>query len=139
MSKRFTDTKIWKNQRWFKNLKPVYKLAWKYITDQCNYAGVWKIDCSDLMEDIGIEEFNFDDFIESCNKEFDKMSGKKIKRERLKIVKDHLWITGFVQFQYENKAGSVPRNNPIVLSAMEILKGFNLYNEAMQKKYINFD
>ena len=51
MAKRFCDTDLWKTQRWFRKLPALDKLAFCYIKDLCDYAGVWKIDCSDLIED----------------------------------------------------------------------------------------
>ena len=42
MSKRFTESDKWKNQ-WFINLPNKYKLFWIYILDDCNHAGVWRV------------------------------------------------------------------------------------------------
>lgn len=75
MAKRFGDTDIWKKQRWFRKLSPEYKLAFCYIKDQCDHAGIWNIDCTDLIEDLGITEFSVTDFISKCNIEFDKNTG----------------------------------------------------------------
>ena len=67
MAKRFNDTDIWKKQRWFRKLKPDYKLAFYYIKDQCNHAGIWEVDCSDLIEDLGLLSFDINDFLVSIN------------------------------------------------------------------------
>jgi hypothetical protein len=72
MAKRLGDTDIWKKQRWFRKLIPDYKLAFLYIKDQCDHAGIWNIDCTDLVEDLGIQEFDLDQFIVACNTEYDK-------------------------------------------------------------------
>lgn len=137
MAKRLTDTDIWKTQRWFRKLDPLDKLAFCYIKDQCNHAGIWKIDCTDLMEDLGIEDFNLQKFITSINAEFDKMSGKRIRKERVIIVKENfLWITGFVQFQYESKEGKVSPDAAPVKTALQILQGYDILKEAFDKGYI---
>lgn len=138
MAKRYTDTDIWKRQRWFKKLSPNYKLAFYYIKDMCDTIGVWKIDCSDLIEDTGIENFDLKDFIKSCNKEFDKINGKEVKKERVKMLADgELWITGFVQFQYENRhTGKVSAEHQIGGPAIDKLKHKNLFNEAVKNRYL---
>lgn len=137
MPKRFTETDIWKTQRWFRKLPPNYKLAWKYVKDQCNHAGIWKIDCTDLIEDIGLESFNIKDFVEKCNVEYDKINGEKIKKERLRIINNNtLWITGFIQFQYESKEGTVSPDVPAVRTAFQILEGLNVLSEGLHKGYI---
>jgi hypothetical protein len=42
-SKRFTDSKKWRNE-WFRTLKTEAKLAWIYICDECEFHGVIKMD-----------------------------------------------------------------------------------------------
>lgn len=138
MAKRFTDTELWKNQRWFRKLTPFYKLVFCYIKDQCNHAGVWRIDCSDLMEDLGIEYFDLRDFVESVNIEFDKFSGKRIYKERLEIVNETLlWITGFIQFQYQGKDGKVNWEVPAVKTALYYLSGLSKLEKGLNKGYIS--
>src|SRR5438270_9372042 len=92
MAKRFTDTDIWKRQRWFRKLSPINKLAFCYIKDNCNHAGIWRVDCSDLVDDLGIDEFDLSEFMQSVNTEFDKVSGAKIKKERLLLSGSLLWL-----------------------------------------------
>jgi len=126
-----TDTEIWKKQRWFRKLIPTYKLAFFYIKDQCDHAGIWKIDCSDLIDDLGIDEFNLSDFVESINTEYDKVTGVKMSKERVKIVnKNTLWITGFMQFQYENREFKVPISSPVKTALMS-LGGINVLKDAL--------
>jgi hypothetical protein len=137
MAKRFGDTDIWKKQRWFRKLSPEYKLAFLYIKDQCDHAGIWNIDCTDLIEDLGIDSFNIKDFIEKCNIEYEKTTGEPTYKERVRLLdKGYLWVTGFIQFQYKGREGLV---NPLVRavqSSLQILLGFNLLDEALEKKYI---
>lgn len=137
MAKRFGDTDIWKNQRWFRKLPPNYKLAFCYIKDQCNHAGIWNIDCSDLIEDLGIELFDILEFVTLCNTEYDKVTGKVIFKERIRILdKGYVWVIGFVQFQYKGKEGLVnPLAKPVV-TALQILSGLGVLQEAISKSYI---
>lgn len=139
MAKRFTDTDLWKSQRWFRKLNPIFKLVFCYVKDQCNHAGIWKIDCSDLVEDLGLEDFNLTEFTNNVNVEYDKISGKKINKERLRIIdKKYLWLTGFVQFQYEGKEGKVKwENTPAVISALKGLDGIGILSEGITKGYLH--
>jgi hypothetical protein len=137
MAKRFTDTDIWKKQRWFRKLDPIYKLAFCYIKDMCNHAGVWSVDCTDLMEDLGIEEFSLQDFISAVNVEYDKISGRKVHKERLLLVgESNLWITQFVQFQYQGKDGKVSPCVKAVKSALQYLDGIGTLYEGLAKGYL---
>ncbi len=127
MAKRFCDTDLWKTQRWFRKLPPLDKLAFCYIKDTCDYAGVWKIDCSDLVEDLGIDSFDIVSFISSINTEYDKMTGKKSIKERLKLVNNTmLWITGFIQFQYEGKDKTISYSANAVRGALWMLDNIKI-------------
>lgn len=140
MANRLTDTTIWKKQKWFKKLPIQYKLAWKYLTDECNHAGIWKIDISELMEDLGVDDFDFDDFLDRCNKDFDKQTGKGINRQRVMNFKDgYVWITGFMTFQYGGKTQKIGTSNFAVKSAFEILNSFNLYDIGIMMKYFELE
>ena len=140
MAKRFTDTDLWKTQRWFRKLNPLHKLVFCYIKDQCNHSGFWKIDCSDLIEDLAIEDFDIYDFIESINIEFDKITGKRINKERVRAVKNNfLWITGFIQFQYEGKDKLVSWRVGAVRTALLFLQGIDLLDESINKGYITLN
>lgn len=137
MAKRFTDTDIWKKQRWFRKLDPIYKLAFCYIKDMCNHAGVWSVDCTDLMEDLGIEEFSLQDFITAVNVEYDKISGKRVHKERLLLIgESNLWITQFIQFQYQGKDGKVSPCVKAVKSALQYLDGIGTLHEGLTKGYL---
>ena len=137
MPKRFTDTDIWKKQRWFRKLTPEEKLVFYYIKDQCHHSGIWKIDCSDLIEDLGLNSFNMEEFINSINTDYDKFTGNKVLKSRIIIIKEtNLWITGFIQFQYENKAGRVPTDAAPVRTALEYLQGLGVLKTAIDKGYI---
>jgi len=137
MAKRQTETKIWSTQRWYKKLHPYHKLVWKYLTDCCDHAGIWKVDYGQLVDDTGIEDFNLPQFIQACNTDFDPETGEKIFRERLKYVtKGIIWITGFVKFQYENKDFLINPDVPAIKSALQILNGYGILQEGLDKGYI---
>lgn len=137
MAKRFTDTNIWKSQKWFKRLSPIHKLFWKYLTDSCDHAGVWKIDYLAITDDLGIDDFLLTDFVTACNKDFEKLTGKPIEKTRVLVIKDSaIWLTGFMQFQYENKMLLINPKVAVVRSALEILKGFGMLQEGLDKGYI---
>jgi len=138
MAKRFTDSEIWKKQRWFKKLNPIDKLVFFYLKDECDHAGFYKIDIISLIEDIGLEDkFDINEFINRINKDYDPISGEQIVKERLKIVSNnYIWITGFIKFQYQNKEGLINQKIPAVKSALAILKKHNVFDESLNKGYI---
>jgi hypothetical protein len=136
MANRLTDTTIWKKQKWFKKLNIEHKLAWKYLTDECDHAGVWKIDLSELLDDLGLDDFDFDLFVSCCNCDFDKKTGKGIKRQRImKFNDDYIWITGFMNFQYGGKTNIISVKNNAVISAVNLLKSLNLYELGKEMNY----
>jgi hypothetical protein len=111
-------------------------LIFFYIKDQCNHAGIWKIDCSDLIDDLGLDIFSLENFISEMNSDFDKISGNKTYKERVKIIKNNnIWITGFIQFQYESKEKIVSESS-CVRTALQIIKGLDIYEESISKGYI---
>jgi hypothetical protein len=137
MAKRFGDTDIWKKQRWFRKLIPEYKLAFLYIKDQCDHAGIWNIECTDLVEDLGIESFSLTDFVNSCNVEYDKNTGEKTLKERIRLLdKGYAWVTGFIQFQYKGKEGLVNPYAAPVKTALQILIGYKLLEDAINNGHV---
>jgi len=54
MSKRFTDTKKWRNY-WFRSLPVTAKLTWIYLCDECESHGVLKIDYDLASFQLGFE------------------------------------------------------------------------------------
>ncbi len=89
MSKRFTETGIWKDP-WFRKLPCKYKMFWKYITEQCDEAGIWKPDFELASFYIG-EEIDTNEATKVFNE------GK----QRIIVIdnKDFL-ICDFISFQY---------------------------------------
>lgn len=90
-----------------------------------------------ITEDLGIDDFSIVSFIEACNQDFDKLTGKPLVKERVILVRDsYLWLTGFVQFQYENKQKKVNPKVAVIKSALEILEGLGTLQQGLDKGYI---
>jgi hypothetical protein len=140
MAKRYTDNEIWKNQRWFRKLKPDYKLAFCYIKDVCNHAGLWKIDCPDLIEDLGLSSFSLPKFVEEVNSDFDKITGEKILKERILIINEKfIWLTQFIQFEYEGKDKKINWKVPAIKSAFVLLEGLGTLTKGIEKGFITLN
>jgi hypothetical protein len=104
MAKRFTDSTKW-NDDWFFNLNNEEKLAWIYILDTCDHAGIWK-------KNIRLLNFHTGSgFVEDTLKQV--FSGKFIE------IKDKWFIPKFIKFQYGK--GFLSSNTPAVKSARELL------------------
>jgi uncharacterized phage protein (TIGR02220 family) len=83
--KRFTETEKWRDI-WFRNLPPDLKLAWQYICDNCDNAGVWDPD------------FALADFQIGLNVDWEK--AKLQLADRVKILESGKWhLVGFIAFQ----------------------------------------
>jgi len=109
MAKRFTDTAIWQDE-WFMDLSPDYKLAYMFIKDNCDQAGVWKPNkrLADIM--IGIR-IDWEDFLLTAG-------------NRIKIIQGgNWWLPKFIDFQY----GKLSEACKPHLKVIEILKKYDLY------------
>lgn len=104
MAKRFTDTTKW-NDDWFFNLKNEEKLAWIYILDTCDHAGIWKKNLRLLNFQIG-SNFVEDDL-------------KRIFAKQFIEIGDKWFIPKFIKFQYGKQF--LTSKTPAVVSARELL------------------
>jgi hypothetical protein len=115
--KRFTDTAIWQDE-WFMNLPPDYKLAFMFIKDNCDNAGVWKPNkkLAEMMIGCPVQ---WDDFLNECG-------------DRIKIIQSgYWWITRFCEFQY----GTLSEACKPHIKVIETLKKYNLsigYTKGIQ-------
>lgn len=135
--KMLTDSDIWTTQYWFKKLPVMYKVAFFYIKDQCDEAGVWGINCNQLIDDTGLKQFDITDFVNNCNTDYDGVTGQKLFKERLRIIGNrYLWITGYVQFQKEGKDGLVSPNKVTVPNSINVLKKYGLLDEAISNGFL---
>lgn len=129
MAKRFTDTEKWKDP-WFQDLPPQMKVFWFYLLDQCDMAGIWKVN-------LRLAEFQINTTgLESIVKEhfngrihvFD--NGKK------------WFIKKFIEFQYGTLNPSV-RPHQAVISTLqnhglweEYTKGIDTLKSTPQKRFV---
>lgn len=103
MSKRFTATEKW-DDRWFRALRPELKLAWMYIVDRCDNAGVIEVDQSLADFQIGVD-VDWELFLTECGDRVRKMTNGK------------WWIVGFIPYQQKGvlKGGCRPHQQIIGL------------------------
>ena len=85
MTKRLTETQKWVDP-WFRRLPPEFKLAWIYLTDNCDCAGVIDLDRELASFQIGFDVQWEKFFVEA---------GERIR----KLASGKIWVTQFVAFQ----------------------------------------
>lgn len=100
MGKRFTETNKW-SDKWFRRLSPEFKMAWCYITDCCDQAGV--IDLDQELADFQIgASVDWDGFLSACG-------------ERIRVISKGKWfIAGFVKFQYGKLSADCKPHLPVI-------------------------
>jgi len=113
MAKRFTDSEKWKDP-FFEELSKDFKLAWLFLLDDCDHAGIWKK---------SIKRLNF-----SLDTNFYEIDLLKKFKERIIVLNDDKWfIPKFVTFQYGNDF--IKSKQKAVLSAIKLLNENNLIKE----------
>lgn len=100
MSKRFTDTKKW-IKPWFSELDPKSKLAWIYLCDVCDNAGI-----VELNERLMSFQLGFKVTYEKLEQRF----GERIKR----LADNKLFIVPFIEFQYDKLSEDCRPHLPII-------------------------
>lgn len=86
MAKRFTDTDKWKDS-WFTDLEPLMKIFWVYLCDNCDHAGIWKVNFRIASSTIG-EQIEREPTIIAMG-------------DRIKILSVDKWmLSKFIPFQY---------------------------------------
>lgn len=123
MAKRFTETNKW-TDRWFVSLPGEYKLAWQYICDQCDHAGVLEVVEPVANIQIGFD-IDWDDFVEHC------------AHRVVKLEEGKFWVKAFIEFQY----GELNPDNRVHASVISRLKKLGLTRalEAPSKGLKNKD
>ena len=100
MAKRFFETSIWTQNKWFREMPPEGKLFWFYLIGNCDFVGVWE-------EDFGLASYILgftvtkEEFYPMLNGQIEIMSDKKI------------WIVGFCDFQYDTFIDGLSTSRPI--------------------------
>lgn len=112
MAKRLHDTDIWK-QDWFLEMPTEQKIAWIYIKDNCDHAGIWKPE-KKMLEMILRGQVDLKLTLELVNKE----------KERVVVLKNGRWfLKGFLEFQY---GGHFNENNRVHASIKGVLESNGL-------------
>ena len=107
MAKRFTDSEKWKDA-WFMDLPSKYKLFWLYLLDECNHAGIWKVN------------FKISSFYIGEHLEYSEV--KRLLNARITILSDEYWfINKFIKYQYKCDIEGLNPKNKAHLSTIKIL------------------
>lgn len=113
MAKRFTDTELW-NEDWFIDLTTVEKLFWFYIKDNCDHAGIWRINKRKFEMSCGLK-VDIKDFLIHVN----------VGKDRILLVgEDRLYLNGFIKFQYGEI--SPLSNSPLHKSVFKTLSAYDI-------------
>jgi hypothetical protein len=89
MAKRFTDTEKWRKP-WYRKLSSENKVLWQYFLDNCDHAGIIKLDADIIEMDTSIAT--------SINKIEVDFKGKVFR-----VSEEHHFIPKFITFQYSEK------------------------------------
>lgn len=118
-TKRFTDAEKWKDS-FFEQLSKDYKLAWLYLLDDCDNAGVWNK---------SIKRLNF-----HCDTNFTEEEILKVFKKRLQPITDDKWfIKKFMDFQYG--LNWLNSSNKAVVSAKTKLESIGVLIQDSNKNY----
>lgn len=86
--KRFTDMDKWRDP-WFRRLTPDTKLAWLYLCDTCDAAGVWVVDPEGLYFETGLAP------------DYALANIRAALGDRIRVLSAERWhLVKFVEFQY---------------------------------------
>lgn len=111
MGKRFTDTEKWKDP-WFRKLSPKLKSFWQFITDNCDVAGVWKVDM-DLAGFLIGNSYTEEEVLTAINNE----------KERIRVIAKGRWfVCEFVKYQYGKLSDKCQPHIPV----LNLLKSYGL-------------
>ena len=137
MSKRFTDTNIW-DQSWFLELSPEGKNIWQFLEKSTDCGGIWKIDIPEMRRKIGCKNINLKHFLEEVNRDYNKLTGEPVKRNRVMLIANDtkLWLTGFISFQYEKGTSGVNAGIPAIKGALNRLRDENIYDYAIKEGFV---
>ncbi len=122
MPKRFTCTEKWEDN-WFSDLDSDMKLAWIYILDRCDHAGIWKR--------------NFKNLRFHCDSEKSDQEILAVFEGRFVEINNDKWlIPKFLKFQYPNGLNS---NKPAIVGVRKriIEEGLlEIINQQLSNDYL---
>lgn len=115
MAKRFTDSAKW-DDPWFSELPSKYKLFYLYLLDECDHAGVWKVN---------FRKANF-----MVGETLEPSEVRRFMSDRVRVIDEAYWhVTKFIKFQY-----GMLRNDRMSLSALAILEKHGLTDIVEEAK-----
>ncbi|MDH4127125.1 MAG: hypothetical protein OEV44_00115 [Spirochaetota bacterium] len=117
MAKRFIDTTIWTQNKWFRKLKPEIKLLWIYLFTNCDSVGIWEEDIELASFVIGYA-YTMDSLLE-------------FKGKLKQINEKKYWIIDFCNFQYGILDDEKLTNKPHQ-SYIRILKNHSLWIDYLK-------
>lgn len=122
MAKRFTETTKWRD-KWFLSLEPSYKLAWLFICDECDHAGIVEVVEPLANMQIGFQ-VDWDGFFEVC------------QYRTVKIEDGKWWVKAFCDFQYGtlNPDNRVHRSVLKRLDSMGLTRGLEAPSKALRTR-----
>jgi len=116
MAKRFTDTKKW-DDPWFAELPSKYKLFWLYLLDECDHAGIWKVNFRKAQFMVG--------------ESLEQAEVARYLSDRIRKLDDTYWLVlKFIDFQYNGLKG-----DKVSLSAIQILEKHGLTDFVDKMKH----
>lgn len=111
--KRFTDTHKWKDD-WFQDLSNIEKLFWLYILDECDGAGIWKVN-------LKLASFHIGKTLEAT----ELLTAFKGRIENLGT--GYWWIPKFCPYQYKTLTDKCPPHRKYI----ESLYRHGVYEKVM--------
>lgn len=115
--KRFTETEKWRDS-WFRRLSPSTKIAYLYILDSVDLAGVWDPD---------FELANF-----TIGEPVDWIKVQSELGDRLEMLKSgKWWLTKFIHFQYGNLSEDCRPH----LAVLRLIDAHGLKLDTLSKEY----
>lgn len=119
MGLRFVNTARWQ-KKWWRTLPTEWKVAFDYIWDTADAAGIWPIE-PDLVKFHAGVDFRVSNFVKACNSCADLLPDEKAT-EHVRVLPDgkHLWLVFFVITQNPTglNAQKVPAHRPIIRSLL---------------------
>jgi hypothetical protein len=109
MKKRFTDIHIWADV-WYRKMTPAMKLLWKYICDNCDDAGIWKVDLELAAFCIGVP---------LAEEEIQTAFFDPIRPRVEQICDGKWWVIKFCEFQYDRLSDKCPPQTKAFRSLVE--------------------